>query len=223
MILLISRDKSTIADVSATLTNGGFPFATILPADDLLARALELAPEVIILDAPARETDKFSLCRKLSYLLSRPVLVLTENDSEEFELGAIEAGARATLSKPVDSRRLLTWTKSLSEHAALIADPTRAIKLKLLTVDAARRAAKLNGRWIQLTAAEFELLWLLASRAGKVTSRDEVCRSIRGFEYDGLDRSIDLRIARLRRKLGDSGRQPKVIQSIRGVGYMVAP
>ena len=79
------------------------------------------------------------------------------------------------------------------------------------------------GQLIDLTTAEFDLLWLLASRVGDVVTRDDIYRTLRGIEYDGLDRAIDLRVARLRRKLGDEGKQPRLLKSVRGIGYLLVP
>jgi DNA-binding response OmpR family regulator len=76
---------------------------------------------------------------------------------------------------------------------------------------------------IPLTSGEFDLLWMLAEQAGRVVPREQVFKQLRGFEYNGFDRAIDIRIARLRRKLGDNGKHPALIHSIRGVGYMLSP
>ena len=78
----------------------------------------------------------------------------------------------------------------------------------------------LDGTPVELTTAEFDLLWLLASRAGEVVTRDQISHALHGHEWDGLDRSIDLCISRLRKKLGDDGRKPDRVRSIRGTGYM---
>lgn len=95
------------------------------------------------------------------------------------------------------------------------------INLNGLTICPKSRAVTVYGNQINLTSAEFEILWLLASNAGQVTTRNSMSKSIRGFEYDGLNRSLDLRIARLRKKLGDSGRHPRLIKSVRSLGYML--
>jgi two-component system, OmpR family, response regulator RstA len=97
----------------------------------------------------------------------------------------------------------------------------RRIDLGPLCIDTANRLVRIRERAVEMTTAEFDLLWLLACHAGEVLSRDRLYEEMRGFEYDGLDRSIDLRISRLRRKLGDEGKQPRIIKSIRGVGYLL--
>jgi DNA-binding response OmpR family regulator len=91
-----------------------------------------------------------------------------------------------------------------------------------LVVDAARRAAELDSQPVELTTAEFDLLWLLAENAGQVLSRNDMYQRLHGMKHDGLDRSIDLRVSRLRKKLGDDPNQPQRIKSVRGVGYILA-
>jgi len=95
------------------------------------------------------------------------------------------------------------------------------IAINSMVIDPHAKAVKIDGDTIELTGAEFEILWLLASNAGQALTRNMMSNSIRGFEYDGLNRSLDLRIARLRKKLGDNGRQPRLIKSVRSVGYML--
>lgn len=90
-----------------------------------------------------------------------------------------------------------------------------------LAIDVPNREATIDGQSLPLTGAEFDLLHLLASHAGESVSRDELCRSLRGLDYNGLDRSIDIRVARLRKKLELGGRQNKFVKTIRGVGYMI--
>ena len=96
------------------------------------------------------------------------------------------------------------------------------IRLDGLTVSRPQRSAVVAERAVNLTTAEFDLLWYLASNAGTVVSRDDLYRSVLKTEYDGLDRCIDLRISRLRRKLGDNAREPQLIKSVRSEGYILA-
>lgn len=91
-----------------------------------------------------------------------------------------------------------------------------------LLINGSNRTVRLNNRELSLTSGEFDVLWLMAVRAGEPVSRDELFMSICGFEYDGLDRTIDIRVARLRKKLGDDGKHARLIKSIRSVGYLLA-
>jgi len=92
----------------------------------------------------------------------------------------------------------------------------------LMLTARAEEVDEIVGLEVGVTTAEFDLLWTLASRAGEVVTREDLYASLRGIAYDGLDRSIDLRVARLRRKLGDEGKQPRLLKSIRGAGYLLS-
>ena len=102
-------------------------------------------------------------------------------------------------------------------------DPVEAlVEAGPLQINGRTRSVRLRDRELSLTSGEFEVLWVIANRAGEPVSRDELFKTICGTEYDGLDRTIDIRVARLRKKLGDRGRGSKLVLSIRGVGYMLA-
>lgn len=108
-----------------------------------------------------------------------------------------------------------------ANRGTMVETEVKTLTLNGLTISATNRAVTINGNEINLTGAEFEILWILASNAGQVLTRNSMSKLIRGFEYDGLNRSLDLRIARLRKKLGDDGRRPRLIKSVRSVGYML--
>jgi len=96
------------------------------------------------------------------------------------------------------------------------------LKLGALVIDVAERSVAFRGQPIELTTAEFDLLWLLACHAGQPVLREDIYRELRGIEWNGIDRSIDQRVRRLRRKLGDDAQQPALLKTIRGVGYLLA-
>jgi DNA-binding response OmpR family regulator len=108
--------------------------------------------------------------------------------------------------------------KSTSEHSG----SGSAIEVHGLRIDAASRTLQLDQQPVELTTAEFDLLWLLARHAGQVVERRDIYEQLLGITYDGLDRSIDLRISRLRKKIGDDPAHPQRIKSVRGVGYLLA-
>lgn len=110
--------------------------------------------------------------------------------------------------------------KSLQESALT---PHKALRFGALTIDPLNRAVQLNGDFISLSTADFELLWELATHAGQIMDRDALLKTLRGVEYDGLDRSVDVAISRLRKKLLDSAAEPYRIKTIRNKGYLFAP
>ena len=133
-------------------------------------------------------------------------------------------GADDYVVKPVEPRGLLARIEAILRRSAKPArgpgEPT--VRAGRLAIDAARRAASIEGKEVDLTTGDFDILWLLASRQGHVVTRDEILRVVRGIDYDGLDRSIDARICRLRRKLQEAGGAESMIKTVRLRGYLFA-
>ncbi|HNZ04638.1 MAG TPA: response regulator transcription factor, partial [Myxococcota bacterium] len=155
-----------------------------------------------------------------------PIMMLTALSDEVDEVVGLEVGADDYLAKPVRPRLLLARIHNLlrrmnadGEDRAITGE--RVITIEDLVIDPGSRSVRLGSREIDLTTAEFDLLYYLAERVGQVIDRNDIYRDLRGMEWDGLDRSIDLRVARLRRKIGDDARHPRRIKSVRGSGYLL--
>jgi two-component system OmpR family response regulator/two-component system response regulator RstA len=180
----------------------------------------------VVLDIGLPGTDGISICREVRAQFDGPILMLTARGDEIDEVVALEVGADDYMAKPVRPRALLArlrvhLRRSESQSTASGAEPTR-IEVDDMTIDSSNRVVQIGGATIDLTTAEFDLLWLLARNAGNVIGRDQLYQELHGVRYDGLDRSIDLRVSRLRKKLDDDPVQPRRIKSIRGVGYLLA-
>jgi DNA-binding response OmpR family regulator len=191
--------------------------------DEALRRILASPPALVVLDIGLDGLDGISVCR-----LARrngyegPILMITARGEEHDEILGLEVGADDYLTKPVSPPRLLARVRALlrrrrSESAAAPPEPFR---IGPLVVDPRRRSAELHGRLLDLSTAEFDLLHLLVRRKGEVVSRDEILRELRGLEHDGLDRSVDLRISRLRRRLDDDPKNAHWIKTVHGAGYL---
>ena len=146
--------------------------------------------------------------------------MLTACDDEADEILGLELGANDYISKPVKPRVLLARVKAFLRHETADATPSTNFEFGQLKIIAESKAVYLNNVPISLTSNEFEVLWLLASNAGKVIGREDLVTQLRGIEYDGLDRSIDIRISRLRKKLNDNAAQPFRIKTIWAKGYL---
>ncbi|MCG8652161.1 MAG: winged helix-turn-helix domain-containing protein, partial [Pirellulales bacterium] len=153
------------------------------------------------------------------------IIMLTARGDEIDEVVSLEVGADDYVAKPVRPRALLArlrvHLRRFDQEDSNVAARSR-IEVNGLSIDAASRTVHLDGEAIVLTTAEFDLLWLLAEHAGHVVARDTIYRDLLGVRYDGLDRSIDLRVSRLRKKIGDDPTHPSRIKSVRGVGYILA-
>jgi DNA-binding response OmpR family regulator len=153
-----------------------------------------------------------------------PILILTARGENIDQVLGLEMGADDYVVKPVEPRVLLARIEAILRRSAnstpRASEPM--VRAGRLTIDAARRAAEIDAKPVDLTTGDFDILWLLASRQGAVVTRDEILRVVRGIAYDGLDRSIDARICRLRRKLQDAGGAESMIKTVRLRGYLFA-
>ena len=183
-----------------------------------------LKPDLVILDLMLPGKDGLTICRELRRHDRTPVLILTAKGENIDQVLGLEMGADDYVVKPVEPRVLLARVEALLRRARATPSEHREPRLIAgrLGIDAARRSATVDGRAVDLTTGDFDILWLLASRQGTVVSRDEILRVVRGIDYDGLDRSIDARICRLRRKLQEAGGAESMIKTVRLRGYLFA-
>jgi two-component system response regulator RstA len=155
----------------------------------------------------------------------QPDLVTARTDDAD-QIQGLDLGADDYVCKPVRPRLLLARIQALlrrSDTPEPVAEKSRRLQFGPLVVDDALREAWLSDNGIELTSAEFDLLWLLVSNAGRILSREEIFTALRGIGYDGQDRSIDVRISRIRPKIGDDPDHPRLIKTIRSKGYLFVP
>lgn len=180
--------------------------------------------DAVVLDIGLPGMDGFDICRSVRPHFTGPIIVLTARGDEMDEVIALEVGADDFVRKPVRPRALLARLRSHLRRfdAPASSEQRQDIVVGDLQIDEGCRSVRLQGESIELSTAEFDLLVYLARRAGQVVPRKEIYLELLEIPYDGLDRSIDLRVSRLRRKLGDDPVTPERIKSIRGVGYLLA-
>jgi two-component system response regulator RstA len=183
-----------------------------------------LKPDLVVLDLMLPGKDGLTICRELRRHDRVPILILTAKGENIDQVLGLEMGADDYVVKPVEPRVLLARIEALLRRVRAAPAEVRDARLTAgrLSIDAAKRSAMIDGRDIELTTGDFDILWLLASRQGNVVTRDEILRVVRGIDYDGLDRSIDARICRLRRKLQDAGGAESMIKTVRLRGYLFA-
>jgi two-component system response regulator RstA len=230
MILLVEDDQRLAAVVTEFLQGRGFVIAQASNGFLAARRIVDEHPDLVILDLLLPGLSGLEVCRRVRPEYPGPILMLTALGDEGDEVAGLEVGADDYLAKPVRPRVLLARIQALLRRTTTtppLSTAARATELELLNlgklrIDRATRAAHLGQQQLELSTSEFELLEYLSRRAGQVVSREQICRDLRGIEWDGQDRSVDIRVTRLRRKLGDGGKHPKVIKSIRGEGYLMA-
>lgn len=225
--ILLVEDDARLAELTATyLGQNGLRVAVEARGDRALERYSQERPRVVLLDLALPGKDGLSICRELRRQNDIPILILTARDTDFDHVIGLEAGADDYVMKPVDPMVLLARVRALlrrAERNGTAGERRADVQLGALRISETSREVWLDGRPVPLTTQEFELLNLLARRAGELVSRDEVFRNMRGIDYDGLDRSIDGRVSKLRRKLGDDAGAPSRIKTIWGKGYLLVP
>ncbi len=225
--ILLVEDDLRLADLTAEyLRQNGLSVVIESRGDQALSRFNALHPRIVLLDLMLPGTDGLTVCRELRKIFDGPILIFTARDSDIDQVIGLEAGADDYVAKPVDPMVLLARTRALLRRTTprdAKTGPGGDIVLGGLRISEASQQVWLDGESVQLTTHEFELLRLLACNAGKILSRDELFQSLRGIEYDGLDRSIDGRISKLRRKLHDNADEPARIKTVWGRGYLLVP
>jgi two-component system response regulator RstA len=223
-VLLVEDSARLAASIRDYLQQHGFE--VVVEGNGLAAgdRFDRIAPELVILDLMLPGKDGLTLCRELRAPGATPILMLTARGENIDQVLGLEMGADDYVVKPVEPRVLLARIEALLRRAR--PSPVELTENRNLAgrvaIDGARRNAAIDGRPVELTTGDFDILWLLASRQGQVVTRDEILRVVRGIDYDGLDRSIDARICRLRRKLQESGGAEAMIKTVRLRGYLFA-
>ncbi len=228
--ILLVEDDSRLAELTATYL-GQHQLRVVVEArgERALDRFLQEQPRLVLLDLLLPGKDGLTICREIRRQSSVPILILTAKDTDLDHVIGLEAGADDYVMKPVDPMVLLARVRALlrrteRESASASANERRQdVQLGTLRISETSREVWLQGQAVPLTTQEFELLALLARRAGELVSRDEVFRAMRGIDYDGLDRSIDGRVSKLRRKLGDDAAAPTRIKTVWGKGYLLVP
>lgn len=225
-ILLVDDDVELTSLISQFLTMNGFDVEVESNGDHAIKRIWSVKPDLIVLDLMLPGLDGLSICRSIREDFFGPIIMLTALDDDIDEVTGLEVGADDYLCKPIKPRVLLAHIRAqLRRHTHISQQLDTNIKTALsdeLVIDATKRKVSYQQQDILLTCAEFDLLWVLASHAGRIISRDELHQEIFRLTYDGLDRSIDLRISRLRKKLSDNSKEPNIIKTIRNKGYLLA-
>ncbi len=222
-ILLVEDDKRLATLTATYLQQNGFRVAIEHRGDRALANFRNLAPRAVVLDLMLPGLDGLSLCRELRQQFHGPILMLTAKGGNIDQVVGLAAGADDYVAKPVEPMVLVARLRALlrraesAEHQIAPDD----IRIGNLFISRSAQLVRINEQEVALSTQEFEVLYALARGAGTVLSRESLLRTTRGIDYDGLDRSIDVRISKLRKKLGDTQQPPSLIKTIWGKGYLL--
>lgn len=223
-LLIVEDDHALAAMVQDFLIEQGFEVSIESNGHSAIDRIEANAFDAVVLDIGLPGASGFEVCQSVRTHFEGPILVLTARGDEVDEVEALELGADDFMSKPVRPHALLARLRVHLRRVDLNEpdEVPQAVVVGDLTIDPAKRSVWVGDQSVQLTTAEFDLLLYLANRAGKPVARTDVYLDLLKLPYDGIDRSIDLRVSRLRRKLKDDPHRPARIKSVRGVGYLLA-
>jgi two-component system response regulator RstA len=227
-VLIVEDDERLATLTRDYLVSNGLKVSVEGDGSRAIDRIKNEQPDLVVLDLMLPGEDGLAVCRTVRPYYKGPILMLTARTDDLDQVLGLEMGADDYVAKPVRPRVLLARIRALlrrvsdSGASKETEEVTSSSRLSFgnLVVDSAMREAWLDGETIDLTSAEFDLLWLLCSNAGRVLSREEIFTALRGIEYDGQDRSIDVRVSRIRPKVGDDPVQPRRIKTVRSKGYL---
>lgn len=229
-LVLVEDDAELASLIHEYLEKNGFEVTVTGDGLEAAALIVQQQPALVILDVMLPGMSGMEICRQVRADYQGPILMLTALDEDMDQMLGLELGADDYVIKPIKPRLLLSRIRALLRRAnhtsigtAIMPDLVQTLEnpVSLLQLDPVARSVTLRGQPVHLSTAEFDLLKLLFDEAGVIVPRETIVQSLRGFDYDGLDRSIDRRISRLRRKLNDDPNEPQIIKTVRGKGYLL--
>ena len=205
--IMIVEDDERLADLTCEyLQSNGLDVSVVSDGEEAIRRIRSEQPDLVVLDLMLPGADGLTVCREVRATFKNPILMLTARTDDMDQVLGLEMGADDYVAKPVKPRVLLARIRALLRRVETDSErdssPSR-LEFGALVIDNSAREVSLRGKSVDLTSAEYDLLWLLASNAGTVLSRETIFEKLRGIQYDGQDRSIDVRISRIRPKVGD--------------------
>jgi two-component system OmpR family response regulator len=222
--LLLIEDDARLAQLTARYLEGhGVHVTTAADGIAGQAEALRRQYDCIVLDLMLPGRDGLEVCRQLRARIDVPIIMVTARGEEADRVLGLEVGADDYVTKPFSARELLARIRATVRRARGLAGPSaRQIVVGKLAIDPASMTVTLGDQPIEVTSHEFAILRALAERPGRALSREQLLDLAKGSAELSFDRSIDVHVSRLRAKLGDDARHPRLLKTVRGVGYLLA-
>lgn len=222
-ILIVEDDPRTAALLEELLAVDPYETTHVLSGEEALRHLRTTASDLLILDVMLPGRDGFSICAEIRSFSSVRILMLSARGAAADRVDGLRLGADDYLPKPFHAQELLARVEALSRRdvAARPEGHGAVLEVGALRLDIQARSLRVGEEEVDLTAAEFDILRALVERAGRVVSRERLMMLARGNEFTAFDRAIDVHISNIRKKLGDTPRNPRWIHTVRGVGYQV--
>lgn len=220
--ILIVDDEPPILDVLAyNLKRANYEVLIAKDGEEALSLAQREQPDLVILDLMLPKLDGLEVCRELRRSRDVPIIMLTARDSEVDRVVGLELGADDYVVKPFSVRELLARVKNVLRRTSPrpTGSGSEIVRVGGLTIDPSRHQARFGNIELELTALEFDLLYMLARHAGQVLSREQLLAQVWGYDYYGDLRAVDAAVKRLRAKLRTARPGAEAITTVRGVGY----
>ncbi|MCD4701752.1 MAG: response regulator transcription factor [Candidatus Aegiribacteria sp.] len=218
-LLIVEDDESLASLLQEYLQRHGFIVSLLHKGSRTLEIVLETNPDLVILDLMLPDASGLDICRELRASWRGPVLMLTAMKDDADIVVGLEVGADDYVGKPVSPRVLLARIRALLRRGSAD-EKAEILRRGNLHINVPSREVTMDGNPVDLTTTEFDLLVLLARRAGRVQERSLLIEELRGISFHSFDRTVDVIVSRLRRKLGDSS-TGELIKTVRGVGYLM--
>jgi len=219
-LLIVEDDESLASLLQEYLQRHGFIVDLLYKGSRVVETVLETKPDMVILDLMLPDASGLDICRELRSSWRGPVLMLTAMKDDADIVVGLEVGADDYVGKPVTPRVLLARVRALLRRGSSDAS-AEVIRRGSLRINVPSRDVTLDGNPVDLTTTEFDLLVLLAKRAGRVQERSALVEELRGISFHSFDRTVDVIISRLRKKL-ESSSTGEIIKTVRGVGYLMS-
>lgn len=227
--ILVVDDEKPITDIEKfSLEKEGYEVEVAYDGEDALKKVEENTPDLIILDIMLPKIDGLEVAKEVRKTHNMPIIMVTAKDSELDKVLGLEIGADDYVTKPFSNRELVARVKAnlrrqsvASENSIKEDDEKREITFGDLTVHPDSYSVTKNGKTVDLTHREFELIHYLAQHAGQVMTREHLLQTVWGYDFFGDVRTVDVTVRRLREKIEDDPSQPKWLVTRRGVGYYV--
>jgi DNA-binding response OmpR family regulator len=221
-ILLVEDEPSISEPVSRVLAREGFEPTVAETAADALSLAERIDPDLVLLDLMLPDADGRNVCTELRRYSDVPIIMVTARGSETDRVVGLELGADDYVVKPFSGPELVARIRAVLRRQRNGAPKRASRKLGGLEVDSGARRVHLDGRELELSRKEFDLLEALVAAAGRVVTREHLMTTVWASDWLGQTRTLDVHIGTLRRKLGDDPAHPRFIHTIRGVGFRFA-
>jgi DNA-binding response OmpR family regulator len=222
-ILIVDDDRKTVDLLRLYLEKDGYQVLTAHDGRQALELTRQRRPNLIVLDLMLPSVDGLDVCRILRAETDTPIIMLTARTTEDDKLLGLDLGADDYITKPFSPREVVARVRVVLRRAGAEREQEPAmVHFRQLTVDFVGHAARLRGEPLRLTPKEFKLLETLIKQPGRAWSRLDLLEQVFGFDYEGLERTVDVHVMNLRRKIEHDPARPEYIQTVYGVGYKFA-